>query len=99
MQQVDQTPSYDRVVVQSHYIADHRRGDSNSTQIGGHLTPYSDGAFSQPLADGEFQIEDGYALDAQHYEVGDEKGTSAILLGQIRKAPDVAKANSIAGRD
>jgi len=60
------------------------------------LAPNADGSFSQSLANCQFQIEDRYALDAQHYEVGHQEGTAAILLRQIGKTPHISQANGIA---
>lgn len=97
VQQIDQAPGNDCVVVQGHYVADHRRGDPNPAQIRRDLAPHADGALAQSLANGQFQVEDRYALDAQHDEVRDQEGAAAVLLGQVREAPDVAQAHGVAG--
>jgi len=96
VQQIDQTPGNNGVVVQSHYIANHRRGDPDAAQVRRHLAPNADGSLSQSLANGQFQVEDRYALDAQHYEVGHQEGSSAVLLGQVGETPYIAQANGIA---
>lgn len=45
------------------------------------------------LAEGELHEKHGYAGEQEGYEVGNEEGAAAVLVAQVREAPDVAEAD------
>uniref|UniRef100_A0A8W7PST8 Uncharacterized protein n=1 Tax=Anopheles coluzzii TaxID=1518534 RepID=A0A8W7PST8_ANOCL len=95
VQQIDQAPGNDGVVVERHDVADEGGGDADTAEVGGHLVPHTDRTLAQALPDRELQIEDWQALQQQHYEVRHQECTAAIFLRQIREAPHVTKPNGL----
>lgn len=73
LNEVEEAPRDDGVVVEGHVEGDHRGGDTDAAQARGHLVPHAYRALSQTLPDGQLQVEDGDALDAEHDKVRDEE--------------------------
>uniref|UniRef100_A0A182JDG8 Uncharacterized protein n=1 Tax=Anopheles atroparvus TaxID=41427 RepID=A0A182JDG8_ANOAO len=98
VQQVDQAPGDDGVVVERHDVADERGRDADAAEVAGHLVPHPDRALAQPLPDGQLQVEDGQALEQQHDEVRHQERTAAVLLREVRETPHVAEPDGVAAK-
>lgn len=75
LEEVVQAPANNGIIIKSHVEGDHSAGDSNASHIGTHEIPSTYGTLPQALSDSKFHIETRYALDSQHDEIRNKKGS------------------------
>jgi len=55
--------------------------------------PSGNATFRSKLSDSDFEEENGNPRDNEENEVGNEKRSTSISIAQVRKTPNVTKAN------
>lgn len=73
MEQVEETPHDDGVVVEGHHEGRHCACDADATHERVDLVPHSNTALTELLSNGQFEVQKGHALHKQHDKVGDEE--------------------------
>lgn len=74
VEEIEQHPGDDDVVVERHKQRDNTAGDADTAQPGVDGVPHAQGAQSHLLPDGHLDEEEWDALQDQHDEVGDQEG-------------------------
>ena len=85
-------PGDDHVVVEAHHAGGQEVGEAQALEERGEVGVEGDRAHGGVLPEGDLHEEAGDADEEQHEGVGDEEGAAAVLVAQVREAPDVAKA-------
>ena len=57
--------------------------------------PDGDGSLAGVLAEGHFEEEERQSGEDEHDGVGDEEGSSAVLVAKIREPPDGAQTDGV----
>ena len=85
--EVEHGPGEDDVVVGAEEEGDEDSPHPGTLQDGTELVQGSYGSPPGVLTHGQLHVEEGDAAQEQHHQVGDEKGSSSGLVGEVGK-PD-----------
>lgn len=75
VEEVEETPGDDDVVVECHKERDNAGGDADAAEPGMDCVPHSKGTQPHPLSDTQFNEEQWDSLENQHYHEWDEEST------------------------
>ena len=75
VEEVEDDPGNDDVVVEADVDYDHHRGYPDSGEVGEEFVPDEDGALPETLTQEQLQVEERDAQEKQHDQVGDYEGT------------------------